>query len=59
MAYFLGIDISTTGSKAIVIDEKGEIQSRTLASGGRPRVPAFEPRWSRPGWLGRRSPQSV
>jgi xylulokinase len=30
MAYFLGIDISTTGSKAIVIDEKGEI--RTAAS---------------------------
>jgi xylulokinase len=30
MAYFLGIDISTTGSKAIVIDEGGEI--RTTAS---------------------------
>jgi xylulokinase len=30
MAYFLGIDISTTGSKAIIIDERGEI--RTAAS---------------------------
>jgi xylulokinase len=27
MAYFLGIDISTTGSKAIVIDERGEIRA--------------------------------
>lgn len=27
MAYFLGIDISTTGSKAIIIDERGEIQT--------------------------------
>jgi xylulokinase len=27
MANFLGIDISTTGSKAIVIDERGEIRS--------------------------------
>jgi xylulokinase len=27
MAYFLGIDISTTGSKAIIIDERGEISA--------------------------------
>jgi sugar (pentulose or hexulose) kinase len=25
MAYFLGIDTSTTGSKALIIDEQGEV----------------------------------
>lgn len=41
--YFLGIDISTTGSKAIVIDERGEI--RTAASSPH-TVQIPQPLWS-------------
>jgi xylulokinase len=43
MAYFLGIDISTTGSKAIVIDERGAIRA---AASSPHTLQSPQPLWS-------------
>jgi sugar (pentulose or hexulose) kinase len=53
---FLGIDVSTTGAKALLIDEQGAVvarygRSKIRTSGGTARLPASAVRWQRPARL--------